>query len=619
MTQERLTTVLRHLRQVAGSGTVQELTDGQLLQRFTAAREEVAFGALIRRHGRLVLGVCRRILRHEQDAEDAFQATFLILARKARSIRKGEAVGSWLFGVARRIALKARARGARQQARERAAADRPLEPPGSELALRELQAILDEEVGRLPEKYRAPFVLCCLEGKTRPEVARELGWKEGTVSGRLAEARRLLQHRLVRRGVTLSAALCASALGQTATAAVPAALTEATARGALAVAAGEMPAVGSVSLQAGAMFRAALHAAPAAWIKVFVACVLLGAGAVGIGVFRSPARATRQPRTPDQERFRQRPAEPPIAPPEPNTPGPRPDTGPALLAVSPQGTLLAVASRNDSLVRVWDAATGKERLSLRGHAAPVHAAVFSPDGAWLASGDDSFLCLWHTVTGRTIERLAVQAPGATTALAFSADSKFLASASRDARVRLWDVATGKLLSQSQGQRGAVTALAFSVDGRRLASGGADKTLYLWSVPDGREVRKLVGHRDRVQCVALSPDGKVLASGGRDMTLRLWDGSSGRQIRVEKQAAAVRAIAFAPDGKVLACGDGLGHVHLCDVISGKELRQIVGPPGVSWVAFAPDGRRLITAGDGPWLRVWDSVSGKEMPRAPGSSP
>ncbi len=220
--------VLRHIRRIVGAPVVPEPTDAELLQRFVATKEEDAFAALLKRHGGLVMGVCRRALPCLQDAEDAFQATFLTLARHAASIRT-QAVGGWLYRVARRVAASAGKDRARRHARESRTVAATAPGPASEATLRELQTILDEEVSRLPAKYRAPFVLCCLEGKSRSEAARELGWKEGTVGGQLARARRLLQRRLTKRGVALSAALTVTALEGSA-AAVPAFLAGATLR-----------------------------------------------------------------------------------------------------------------------------------------------------------------------------------------------------------------------------------------------------------------------------------------------------------------------------------------------------------------------------------------------------
>jgi RNA polymerase sigma factor (sigma-70 family) len=212
-------------------------TDRQLLEAFSARGDEAAFAALVACHGPMVLRVCRRVLGHEQDAEDAFQATFLVLARSADSIRRREALASWLYGVAYRTALKARRSAARRrsaEARLLALAPRPAPPPTWD----EVQAALDEEVRRLPEAFRAAFVLCALEDRTKAEAAAELGCKEGTVSSRLDRARRLLRARLARRGIELSALLALLSLGKGGRAAVPTALAQATVRFGLLAAAG---------------------------------------------------------------------------------------------------------------------------------------------------------------------------------------------------------------------------------------------------------------------------------------------------------------------------------------------------------------------------------------------
>jgi RNA polymerase sigma factor (sigma-70 family) len=203
--------VLRHVRKLTTTQPDDRVLDHQLLERFTGHREEAAFAALVRRHGPLVLGVCRSVLRHEQDAEDAFQATFLVFARQAASIQRREALGSWLYKVAYHVALKARAQAARRRSREREAFAGPPADPLLDMTLREVRAVLYEELRHLPERYRAPLILCYLEGKTQEEAARLLGWTKNRVRGRLERGRERLRGRLTRRGLAPSAAVVSTA------------------------------------------------------------------------------------------------------------------------------------------------------------------------------------------------------------------------------------------------------------------------------------------------------------------------------------------------------------------------------------------------------------------------
>jgi RNA polymerase sigma factor (sigma-70 family) len=232
--------VIQLIRRIAGAPDAAHTTDGHLLDRFVTRREGEAFAMLVRRHGAMVLGVCERVLANRHDAEDAFQATFLVLARSAGSVLKRESVGSWLYGVAYRTALRARAAAARRHAAERQGRTTNTQDPLAAVLWSDLRPVLDKELDRLPEKYRAPVVLCYLEGKTNEEAAQQLGWTKGTVSGRLARARALLRDRLTRRGLALSGGLLATLLAQNAAAAsVPTELVNSTLNAATFIAAGQ--------------------------------------------------------------------------------------------------------------------------------------------------------------------------------------------------------------------------------------------------------------------------------------------------------------------------------------------------------------------------------------------
>jgi RNA polymerase sigma factor (sigma-70 family) len=248
------------------------MTDGDLLERFLAAREEAAFEALVRRHGPMVLGVCRRVLRQDQDAEDAFQATFLVLVRKAETIRPRDMLANWLFGVAYRTALGAKTAIARRRLKERQVNPmRPTYEPAANV-WNDLQPLLDEELNHLPNKYRVPIVLCDLEGKSRQEAARQLGWLPGTLSGRLARARAMLAKRLTRRGLTLSAGVLATALGQNlASASMPPTLLISTVKASLLMAAGHAV---NVSAKVLALSQGVLKTMMISKVKMVTAAVL---------------------------------------------------------------------------------------------------------------------------------------------------------------------------------------------------------------------------------------------------------------------------------------------------------------------------------------------------------
>jgi RNA polymerase sigma factor (sigma-70 family) len=290
--------VIRHFRRAALLHEAAGLTDGQLLECFLLRRDEAAFAALVRRHGPMVLGVCRRVLGNHHDAEDAFQATFLVLARKATSVRSREVVGHWLYGVAYRPALKAKAMTARRRANAQRMKDvtRP-EGPADD-AWQDLLPLLDRELDRLPERYRVAVILCDLQGMTRREAARRLNLPEGTLSGRLTRARRLLAKRLARYGPAVSGGALAAVLSEkAASACVTGALAASTARAAVLAAAGQALTAGAVPARVVAltegvvktMFLAKLRGVVAVGLVLFV-----GAGVVGLAYHTGAAEPKQQ-------------------------------------------------------------------------------------------------------------------------------------------------------------------------------------------------------------------------------------------------------------------------------------------------------------------------------------
>ncbi|HEY7424986.1 MAG TPA: RNA polymerase sigma factor, partial [Gemmataceae bacterium] len=298
MADAPLHNVLYHLACITGAQSLAEAADADLLARFAGQRDPAAFAALLRRHGPMVLNVCRRLLRQTEDAEDVFQAAFLLLARKAASIRKRDAVGSWLYGVAYRLASKIRARRLRRQAHERQAGLRKrLESqPDVKAAWQQVQATLDEALWQLPEKYRTALILCYLQGASHEEAARQLGCPLATLRSQLARGREKLRTALTRRGLDLSASGFAALLAANASeGALPATLGQTTLRAAARFATGE-PTNQVASAAVARLVRGGLRTMLLGKLKlalfVVVAVGLLATGA-GFTVF--PALATSQP------------------------------------------------------------------------------------------------------------------------------------------------------------------------------------------------------------------------------------------------------------------------------------------------------------------------------------
>jgi RNA polymerase sigma factor (sigma-70 family) len=614
--------ILRQLRRAALLSDGAGMTDVQLLECFIARRDEAAFEALVRRHGPMVLGVCRRVLRHAQDAEDAFQATFLVLVRKAAGLGRRELLGNWLYGVAYRTALDARAAAARRRARERRL-DPMREPEAREEpdACRDLRPLLDQELARLPDKYRAAIVLCDLQGGTRREVARQLGIPVGTLSGRLTTARRLLARRLARHGLALSAGLLTAALSEaTASPGLPPPLVAKAV--ATAVAAGSGAAAGA-SLQVTALAERVLKAMLVNDWKIITAVVMAAAVIVGAGLLAHPPMAAQPVAESAPRRAQAAPADRDAGVPRIL----RLDSRGRRVAWSPDGKTLAVVTkvertllgfqydRNGSAIRLWDVETGAVRDSLaesRDKGLAYQQVVFSADSKTIAAtvaeaiGRD-VINLWDAKTLAAKQKLGGDSQ--LVCVALSVDGKLVAGGDPSKKaVRLWNARTGapeRTLDTGEAQP---WSLAFSPDSRSLAVGGQkgdhSGEVSLWDVKAGKAKYRLK-QLTYVTAVAFSPDGKMLAGSSSGQLIQVWDVQKGELIVfLTGSQHGQRTIAFSPDSTLVAAGGHDGKVRLWDARTGKLNETLQGHGDeVHSIAFSPDGKTLASASQDETLRLW----------------
>jgi RNA polymerase sigma factor (sigma-70 family) len=628
MPTSSLSPLVHYLSRLAGADAV-EMADADLLDRFCTGREEAAFTLLVQRHGPAVLGVCRRLLGNAADAEDAFQATFLVLLRKADSIRKRSSLGSWLYGVAYRVATKARARSARFAAGQSAAAtaathDNPLDKS----AHRELCAVLDDEIQRMPERYRAPLILCGLEGKTCEQAARALSWPKSSLAHRLGRARELLRQRLARRGVVLPAALLVAALTDKARATVPAPLALATARLLAQAASGALPATAPAVTFANAALRGM------AWLKwtaVIALVPLLGLAIVGAALLLGPRDNPKQPQSPVEALPGKVDAPAEIGTDRQGDPLPdgavarigsaRLRHGSPLyqLTYSPDGKVLA--SLGSGVLRLWDAASGK----LLGHAAVPEnefftQGVFCDDGKTvLVHGAGSFR--WFDArTGKEVRRADIGPGKAHGCLSPRGDAVAFVRGAKE--ILLYDLASGKERRTWKTERNWDWELAFSPDGKTLAAIDWDqkrpfnaqtRTVLLLDTGTGQRRSEIAWGTERLGKLTFSRDGKKLMAHHLGGGVRVWSTAAGELLSsLTAPNPGLVITAFTPEGDAVALGSQYVGVPLLDLRTGRELANFRAQPTVTALAFAPDGKTLATAGGVGAITQWDLASGKKRP-------
>jgi RNA polymerase sigma factor (sigma-70 family) len=616
--------LLRHLRRLASGPAPGPASDAHLLERFIRRRDEDSFAALVGRHGPMVRGVCRRLLADAHTAEDCFQATFLVLARRDASVRPREALAAWLYGVARRVALKARSASARRPARPLpsgglAPAD-PRPDPLDQLTARELLSALEEEVARLPEVHRLPVILCCLEGLCQEEAARRLGWTHGSVKGRLERGRARLRARLAKRGLSLPAVLAAACAGHAVTAGGAAAVP--LARAALAFAAGQTETTPAASSpQAALLARAAL----ASGRKVLPALALAGCLlAAGVGALLCQGQAADPGRAPRPAAVK--PAAGDAAPaPGLGRPG-RVDHDPEKPAAGGDAPAPAVK------IHVAEAPGDEDPLppgavrrlgSLRfrhGHGWGATDVLFAPDGKTLVSVGAGEVRLWQTASGKEIPRPAGLAKERALCAALSPDGTSLALGGDSGDIRLREVATGKELRRLPGKEGQVLALAYAPDGKFLAAATHfANTVCVYRAATGELLWQAKTHQPG--CLTFSPDGKYVTAQTGPGRVDLFDAATGRPAGAVHYPGQIQDAAFSPDGKLLAAGDDLGGVSLWELPSGKLVKRLGGRlgsvrPAARYVAFSVDGKLLACSGNA--LQLWDVESGQERPALQGAS-
>ncbi|MGL4554605.1 MAG: sigma-70 family RNA polymerase sigma factor [Gemmataceae bacterium] len=613
MTAARLRSLLPHLHRMATPG-VEQTSDSELLARFADVRDEEAFAEVVRRHGPMVWRVCRRVLGSGHAAEDVSQAAFLLLATKA-SGRWRDSVAGWLYRTASLLAQKARvaaARRARHEARSRPAGP---QDAGAERTAREVAALLDEELNQLPDKFRVPVVLCCLEGLSRDEAARRLGWSASAVKDRLKEGRERLRRSLGRRGIELGAVVTPGAL------AVHGHLVpHAIARAAALFAAGQ---AGVLSPTVAALVKGGMGA-PLTGQAARAALVALTAAALTVAVV---AAGLKRPAAAPPHRLAPRLPERVVL------------TGHKgavrAIAFAPDGKSVAT-SGEDKTIRIWDVPTGTQRHRMvrawdeRGLAtedlsrtAVAVGLAYSGDGKVLVShstGRYGYLVFWDALKGSersSIGALDRRLAAEGGAVAATPDGRMVVAGFGKGSIEAYVSGRGEppVLDSKDGPGGRA-AVAVSSDSRRLAVSGGG-TVRLLELPTGKALRppRQWDGPEAITALAFLPGDKQVVAADGAKALRLLDAASGVERRAFKGSESVAAVAVgATDGRVATGGSG-GTVSLWTA-AGKQERQLFAGGRIHAVTFSRDGRWLATAGDEGTI-LWNLARDEEVPAgAPG---
>jgi RNA polymerase sigma factor (sigma-70 family) len=633
MPKSALGEVVRYLHRVCAAQVACDLTDRELLERYLASHDETAFSFLVRRHGPMLFQMCRRVLGNAHEAEDVLQAAFLVLARRASSIRRGPSLGSWLYGVAQRIALRARARGTARRRREREAGNMRAARTVDGISCEELHLALTEAIGSLPEKYRAPIVLCYLEGQSHGRAARQLGCPKSSLESRLTRARELLRRQLERRGIGLAAGALATVLAEMSAAApLPALVTIKIVKAAALIGAGKSV-VGCLSAGALALAEEAMIGIKG---KLLLLVIALSLGVSGVGwttggfAETAPPGATeRKPAANDTPpgvgRQGQQVAADAYGDPLP--PGVLARMGSTrlrqsstieCLAFAPDGKTIASGGRN---VYLWDVLTGKMRARINGESGWYRACDFSDQGLHVVStgyGQTAQFQLVDPATRKILRGAELKEPAQVVAVAVSPGGQQIALARfgpNGFAVQVHDPATGQEKARFTFNDGFVRHVVFAPDGKTVAACSSSDKVRIHDASTGQAVRELKRDGDKIFRVAFSPDGRLLASlsrqpGKLSCEGSIWDLATGKELHRLTGIANGSCAAFSPDSCLLATGSEAGdEIILWDTAMGKETRRLFTQHSPGLAAFSPDGKTLAAAIGTGAITLWDVATGR----------